>query len=92
MAGRRNPRKSGDVLLAAWGSVFIALYSAFAVFTFWGALGGLAGALGVWLGIRVFRERPGMPTLVLTTIALVANALAFAAAAAILVAILIGEI
>ena len=84
--------RNWDIVLAAWAALLIALYSAFAVFTFWGALGGLAGGIGVWLCIWIVRQRPGVPTLVVTAVALLGNAAAFIAALAILVAVLVGEI
>jgi hypothetical protein len=92
MAASMRARKSWDIVLAAWASLLIALYSAFAVLTFWGALGGLVGGTGVGLGVWIVRQRPGVPTLVLAAVALVVNAAAFVAALVILVAVLLGEI
>jgi hypothetical protein len=92
MASRLRPRKSWDIATAVSVALLIALYSVFAVLTFWGALGGFAGAFGVWLCIWIIRQRPGIPVLVLAGIALLLNVAAFLVATAILVAVLLGEI
>jgi hypothetical protein len=86
----RRP-KSPAAVLTAWVALLVALYSAFAVATFWGALGGFAGGFGAWMSIVALRQRPGLATRVIAVVALAVNVLAFSAAALILVLVLAGE-
>jgi hypothetical protein len=87
----RRP-KSWAVAFTAFLALLLALYSAFAVATFWGALGGLAGGFGAWISGWVLRQRPGIATRVVAVVALLFNLLPFASAALILVLVVVGEI
>ena len=87
----RRPRSSA-VAVTAFLALLLALYSAFAVATFWGALGGLAGGFGAWISVWVLKQRPGIATRVVAVVALVVNLFAFALAALILVLVLAEEI
>jgi hypothetical protein len=72
------------VTITACLAALLGLYSAFAVATFWGALGGLGGGFGAWISLWVLRQRPGIATRVIAAVALVVNALAFTLAALII--------
>lgn len=80
------------VSTAAGLALLVGLYSAFAVATFWGALGGLAGVFGAWISLWVLRQHPGIATRVVAILALVINALAFGLAVLTLVFVLAGEV
>ena len=80
------------VSITAFLAVLVGLYSAFAVATFWSALGGLAGGCGAWMSLWALRQRPGIAIRVAAALALVVNALAFALALLILVFVLAGEV
>jgi hypothetical protein len=86
--GRPKP----GATVSALGALLLGLYSALAVATFWGALGGLAGGFGALLSVWSLRQRPGRPTRVLAVVALVLNLLAFGLAALLIVLVLAGEI
>ena len=90
--GTVEGRPKSGATVAALGALLLGLYSTFAVATFWGALGGLAGSFGAWLSVTSLRQRPGIPTCVLAVVALVLNLLAFALAAVLVVLVLVGEI
>jgi hypothetical protein len=92
MATAEQPSKTSDVRLAALFAVLIGVYSAFSVATFWGALGGLSGAVGTFLSVWILKQRPGRPTLFVAAVALVLNLLAFAVAGALVLAVVIGKV
>jgi hypothetical protein len=92
MATVEQRSRSSAVTVAAFSALLLALYSAFAVATFWGALGGLAGGFGIWISVWVLRQRPGRAIRVVAVVALVVNLLAFALATVILMLVLVGEI
>ena len=93
MATAERRRKSVSAAVTAWLSLLLGLYCAFAVATFWGALGGLGGGFGAWLSIRVLRQRPSptIPTRIVAVAALILTALAFAAAVLIVVVVVLGK-
>jgi len=85
-------RSSLAVTVSACLALLLGIYSAFAVATFWGTLGGLAGGFGAWFSLWVLRQGPGLAARIVAVVALVLNVLAFAVAALILVLVLAGEI
>jgi hypothetical protein len=87
----RRPSSSA-VTVAAFSALLLALYSAFSVATFWGALGGLAGGFGAWISVWVLRQRPGRAIRAVAVVALVVNLLALALATVIITLVVLGEI